>query len=697
MIIALLFSIMASTRAEESTEATIRAAIERFHARTITASEYTSEVRKIKSTSPMGTALATLFRLAASEDSVFSLAANIALLDGGYYWTDEEFAAADKEWRLYVSCDRWFGTTSEPPTAVSSNELMTRCHLENSFVFARETMSKAFDADAARRRAALVPLLKINPWIHDETVLPRLSASNDPLARISVIQFGRLTPGSDDFEDQRKEFETAIHACLRSRDWAVVQQGLRWGPLVVKDFDREAERLLHHSDLGIRMRTARFLAEKGRVAANLLEVVRDGLNSTEAMLRCSALVLLRLKPDAAPQFVEQMRAALADSNAVVSSVAGATLLRCWKSLGNFPRRWLQDRDPLVRCSVVGARTRISSVAFLEYGDLYIEKAREFRSVDAPELLLLANDGVKDADIRVQFAAIELCGLLSGGDAAPQASQLLRSLIDSPIPGVAAKALTQVAKYWRQVADLPPALRAQAMKRVLEDFRSHDWPTYCDARCVLVNLPELAMPLLMPLLESKEMAALRNKLILEHYPFETEREACFSNDFVPYELDQIAGRTAHLVEMLSNRDFGFHFQKLWNVHDNETNPNGRHENLYEGSPARRRERDDRFITAIARANTWWEKSGATYSRLSTLVESLKSNEVDRQRRALEYLAEGAAVCKGLNETSWRQELRPAVERLKNSKVDPIRNLSERLLGDETHEFLKIKDGRIWTIR
>jgi hypothetical protein len=241
--------------------------------------------------------------------------------------------------------------------------------------------------------------------------------------------------------------------------------------------------------------------------------------------------------------------------------------------------------------------------------------------------------------------------------------------------------------------LSTVVSAQIANDLKKSFTSSDWKVVKTAKSDIENLQGAAMADLIELLSSDEKVKLANTGSLI-YP---GAERFFGHgQILEYDIDFLSIRAGWLIEEISFNNFGFagiHLPKEeLLVHIKITFPS------YYNNSSNRKVLEDasdeklRQISlelAVNAAQNWWEEEGDNWSRLTSLVEALRSFDEKRQVMALFYLRNGITKCDGLTRDYYFQEISKEIVRLNSSEVQRISEHAGQILSDRKLEWLDMK--------
>lgn len=209
-----------------------------------------------------------------------------------------------------------------------------------------------------------------------------------------------------------------------------------------------------------------------------------------------------------------------------------------------------------------------------------------------------------------------------------------------------------------------------LNRMILQLREADFEAVYRVKDSIVNYQKNAIPKLMELLKDTSFVKLQNTADLI-YP---GAEQYYGHGWiVNYDIDWIAVRAAWLLEEITFQDFGYRDliiteAKLRALHkQNYTSylQTGSHDIDFKDKTQRQRLIGYRLMLADS-VSKWWNKNKNTWTRFSALKQALSANDEERQSVALHYLRFDKSTCDGLTLDSYKQELKPLVLNIKNSK-------------------------------
>lgn len=238
------------------------------------------------------------------------------------------------------------------------------------------------------------------------------------------------------------------------------------------------------------------------------------------------------------------------------------------------------------------------------------------------------------------------------------------------------------------------LYAQDKKQLMEDFVSADWKKIKVAKSGLENMQGDIMPDLIKLLDNTDKVKLENAGSLI-YP---GAEKFFGHgQILDYDVDYLTIRAGWLIEELSFNNFGFsgiHLpEDMMATHIKMTFPeyynnSSNRKKLEAASSSELREiAQEQAVQAV---NDWWKSENGNFSRLSELVEALKSFDEKRQVKALFYMRNGVTKCEGLSKEYYYEEIAKEIVRLSGSEVKRIAEHAKLILLDSKLDWLEMKN-------
>lgn len=168
--------------------------------------------------------------------------------------------------------------------------------------------------------------------------------------------------------------------------------------------------------------------------------------------------------------------------------------------------------------------------------------------------------------------------------------------------------------------------------------------------------------------------------------------------VNYDIDWISVRAAWLIEKITFQDFGYRDMtitedKLMNLHKRDYTAylqTGSHTIDFRNKTPRQQLILYRLMLADS-VSKWWDKNKSTWTRFKALKDALSSNNEERQSDALHYLNFDETMCDGLTLESFKKQLKPLVQKIKNRKSGES-DQAKQLLEDNEYYWLKIKSKK-----
>lgn len=231
------------------------------------------------------------------------------------------------------------------------------------------------------------------------------------------------------------------------------------------------------------------------------------------------------------------------------------------------------------------------------------------------------------------------------------------------------------------------------EKLLSDFKSVDWPVVLKAKEDIENMETAGIPQLLSLLDDFTICKLKNTGDLI-YP---GAERFYGHgQIVDYSIDEIAIRTAWLLEDIIFQNFGF-----TGIHLPEDELNGFIEtnffDYYDNSKNRQglkrmtvpEKRDLIKSLSIKKAKSWLEQQSESLSRLDALVSALKSEDEKRQVKALFYIRNGRTRCTGLTKAYYQDNMETIVRELAKSDIKRVSENAKLIIMDIDFEWLDMK--------
>lgn len=209
---------------------------------------------------------------------------------------------------------------------------------------------------------------------------------------------------------------------------------------------------------------------------------------------------------------------------------------------------------------------------------------------------------------------------------------------------------------------------------------------------IVNYQKEAIPKLIELLKDTSFLKLKNTADLI-YP---GAEQFYGHGWiVNYDIDWISVRAAWLLEEITFQNFGYrdltiNEDKLMNLHkQNYTSylQTGSHDIDFKDKTPRQQLIIYRLMLADS-VSKWWDKNKNTWARFTALKEALSSIDEQRQGLALQYLRFGKTMCDGLTIENYIAEIKPLVQKIKQSKNGKA-DQAKYLLDDNEYYWFKSK--------
>jgi hypothetical protein len=242
-------------------------------------------------------------------------------------------------------------------------------------------------------------------------------------------------------------------------------------------------------------------------------------------------------------------------------------------------------------------------------------------------------------------------------------------------------------------NIPVMAEGSIPDKLLDQFRSTDWPTVLMAKESIENMEAAAIPQLMNMLDDFSMKKLKNTGDLI-YP--GTRKFYGHGMILDYNIDEICIRVGWLLEDLAFQNFGFSGIYIpekeltdfirYNFKDYyEGLPNK--QNLVNMSAAEKR----KIIRSLSikKAQEWWSRNSASWNRLDALVESLQSADEKCQAKALFYIRNGKTQCTGLTKAFYQERLEAIIKELAKNDLKRISENAKLILLDMDYEWLKQK--------
>jgi hypothetical protein len=209
---------------------------------------------------------------------------------------------------------------------------------------------------------------------------------------------------------------------------------------------------------------------------------------------------------------------------------------------------------------------------------------------------------------------------------------------------------------------------------------------------IVSYQKEAIPKLIELLKDTSFVKLKNTADLI-YP---GAEKFYGHGWiVNYDIDWISVRAAWLLEEITFQNFGYrdltiNEDKLLSLHkQNYTSylQTGSHDIDFKDKTPRQQLIIYRLMLADS-VSKWWGKNKNTWTRFGALKEALSSVDEQRQGLALHYLRFEETMCDGLTLENYKSEIRPLVQKIKQSKNGEAEQ-AKYLLDDNEYYWFKSK--------
>ena len=213
--------------------------------------------------------------------------------------------------------------------------------------------------------------------------------------------------------------------------------------------------------------------------------------------------------------------------------------------------------------------------------------------------------------------------------------------------------------------------------LVAQLRLPDWWTVHCTELDLESMQEKAVPVLLDLLDSKEVVPLTDTMDLI-YP---GAKTFYGHGYmVDYAIDSLAVRAGWILESITFQDFGFRagtIQEDALFKAMRENPPGDMP-LERAVGSKKGPESGPVAAAAERARKWWAKAGPKWTRFQGVVEALDSNDPERQLAVLGWLRDGErSECDGLMER-YEKEIRPRVAKLAGSADQNVRQQAGYLL-------------------
>jgi hypothetical protein len=210
----------------------------------------------------------------------------------------------------------------------------------------------------------------------------------------------------------------------------------------------------------------------------------------------------------------------------------------------------------------------------------------------------------------------------------------------------------------------------------------------------VNYQKEAIPKLIELLKDTSFIKLKNTADLI-YP---GAEKVYGHGWiVSYDIDWISVRAAWLLEEITFQNFGYrdlaiNEDKLLSLHkENYTSylRSGSHDTDFKDKTPRQQLVMYRLML-VDSVTKWWDKNKNSWTRFTALKEALSSDDEQRQSLALQYLRFDETMCDGLIIENYKTEIKPLVQKIKQSKNGEA-DQAKYLLDDNEYYWFKSKKG------
>ena len=228
--------------------------------------------------------------------------------------------------------------------------------------------------------------------------------------------------------------------------------------------------------------------------------------------------------------------------------------------------------------------------------------------------------------------------------------------------------------------------------MIAQLRQPNFGSVYQVKDSIVNYQKEAIPKLIELLKDTSFIKLKNTADLI-YP---GAEKFYGHGWiVNYDIDWVSIRAAWLLEEITFQNFGYrdltiNEDKLMSLHkQNYTSylQTGSHEIDFKDKTPRQQLVMYRLMLADSVAK-WWNKNKNTWTRFTALKEALSSFDEQRQGLALHYLRFDKTICDGLTIENYKAELKPLVQKIKQSKNSEA-DQAKYLLDDNEYYWFKSK--------
>ncbi len=231
--------------------------------------------------------------------------------------------------------------------------------------------------------------------------------------------------------------------------------------------------------------------------------------------------------------------------------------------------------------------------------------------------------------------------------------------------------------------------------LISNFTNPEWERVNRAAEAFERQPKEAIPLLIHLLDRDEHVKLQNTADLI-YP---GAERFYGHGWiVNYDLDWLSVRAGWTLEEITFRDFGFSEQAINEGELLSAVAAGKRDVplgdvTKVGSDATQRK--DRRTKAITRAREWWRSNGANWTRLTALVDALRSDSRHCVLNALSWLRHGESPIEGFTRELYVKDIYAVVQRLAKSQDEEISAQAQYLVDDFDNDewyWLQPKTGQ-----
>ena len=232
-----------------------------------------------------------------------------------------------------------------------------------------------------------------------------------------------------------------------------------------------------------------------------------------------------------------------------------------------------------------------------------------------------------------------------------------------------------------------------LQQLISDFISSDWQTVKNAKLKLENYEKHSIPLIIKILDRGDVVKLTGTGSLI-YP---GAEKFFGyGQMIEYDIDRLSVRAGWLLEELTFNNFGFSgchlapedqliFIKItFPEYYNNANNRKKLENSTVSEIS-----EIIFNLSVKNAKDWWIKEGSDWTRLTALVDALKSFDEKRQVKALFYLRYGETTCNGLTKDYYFENISKEIVRLSASETLRVSEHASNILSDTRFMWLENK--------